>query len=280
MTDSAMDAEVRLDRGSEATSIPAGLGRAPNALSNIVRWFAPESTDKREMERPWNNPLLHCRAACEPLAPVDMNWCWKEAFHAPLHQDKAAVVARLAFRTDRDEQAETMMARVLKASRYLILLPIIGLTVAASFFFVFGGIDLFRLLIEILQHLHAGGKTKNQIIFEVVEYVHTFLIGTVLYITAIGLYQLFIGKIDFVGWLQIDSTEDLETSLIGVTVVVLAVNFMGEIIAGGSEGLLQYGAGIALVITALGVFVGLRTWATTIAKAANKAGESEKKVGG
>src|SRR3954470_2725082 len=220
------------------------------------------------MERPWNNPLLHCRAACEPLAPVDMNWCWKEAFHAPLHQDKAAVVARLAFRTDRDEQAETMMARVLKASRYLILLPIIGLTVAASFFFVFGGIDLFRLLIEILQHLHAGGKTKNQIIFEVVEYVHTFLIGTVLYITAIGLYQLFIEEIDFGGWLRIESTEDLETNLIGVTVVVLAVNFMGAIIAGGTTNLLQYGVGIALPILALGVFVGLRTWSSTMAKRA------------
>ena len=71
------------------------------------------------------------------------------------------------------------------------------------------------------------------IIFEVVEYVHTFLIGTVLYITAVGLYQLFIKEVEFVGWLKIESTEELETNLIGVTVVVLAVNFMGAVFAGG-----------------------------------------------
>ena len=67
---------------------------------------------------------------------------------------------------------------------------------------------------------------------EVVEYVHTFLVGTVLFITAVGLYQLFITDVKFPGWLRIDSTEDLETNLIGVTVVVLAVNFMSRAFLG------------------------------------------------
>jgi len=170
------------------------------------------------------------------------------------------------------------MARFLKSSRYLILLPIFGLGLAAAFFFVFGGIGLVLLLFHAIMHLSGGGMTKNELIFEVVEYVHTFLIGTVLYITAVGLYQLFIEEIDFAGWLRIDSTEDLETSLIGVTVVVLAVNFMGAIIAGGTTNLLQYGAGIALPIIALGVFVGLRTWATTMAKRPSGSAESADNV--
>ncbi len=174
------------------------------------------------------------------------------------------------------------MARFLKASRFLILLPILGLGLAAAIFFVFGGIGLLWLLIEIalnpLHVSHVEHVTKNQFIFEVVEYVHTFLIGTVLYITAVGLYQLFIDEIDFAGWLRIDSTEDLETSLIGVTVVVLAVNFMGAIIAGGTQDLLHYGAGIALPIIALGVFVGLRTWATTMTKRAAVSAEHAEEV--
>ena len=64
---------------------------------------------------------------------------------------------------------------------------------------------------------------------EVIEYVHQFLVGTVLYITAIGFYQLFIHQIDYpdwLRWLHIDNTEELENNLIGVTVVVLAINFM------------------------------------------------------
>jgi uncharacterized membrane protein YqhA len=82
----------------------------------------------------------------------------------------------------------------------------------------------------------------------------------VLYITAIGLYQLFIREIDFHGWLRIESTEDLESNLVGVTVVVLAVDFMGAVFA-GNQNILQYGAAIALPIGALGVFMGLRAWA-------------------
>ena len=103
-------------------------------------------------------------------------------------------------------------------------------------------------------------------IFEVVEFVHLFLVGTVLYITAIGLYQLFVHEIKFPNWLKIDSTEELETNLIGVAVVVLAVNFMGEVFVGGNENLLEFGAGIALPIAALGIFLGLRAWSTKLNK--------------
>jgi uncharacterized membrane protein YqhA len=163
------------------------------------------------------------------------------------------------------------MSRFLLYTRYLVLIPILGLSIASAFFFIFGGIGLIRLLFGIL--FNALGLVsvpveteQGVIIFEVVEYVHTFLVGTVLYITAMGLYQLFIKEIDFPQWLKIDSTEELETNLIGVTVVVLAVNFMGAIFARGTDDLLQYGAGIALPIAALGLFVGLRAWSVKINK--------------
>jgi uncharacterized membrane protein YqhA len=42
----------------------------------------------------------------------------------------------------------------------------------------------------------------------------------------VGLYQLFIEEVEFDGWLKIDSTEELEMNLIGVTVDFLAVNFL------------------------------------------------------
>lgn len=150
------------------------------------------------------------------------------------------------------------MSRILSGTRYLVVIPVIGLAIAASVFFVFGGIGLIRLLIEIVIALltnteHAAVENEqSKVIFEVVEYVHLFLIGTVLYITAIGLYQLFVNEIKFPNWLKIDSTEELETNLIGVTVVVLAVNFMGAVFLGGRENLLEFGVGIALPIAALG----------------------------
>jgi uncharacterized membrane protein YqhA len=176
------------------------------------------------------------------------------------------------------------MSRVLSATRYLIVLPILGLLFAAGLFFVLGGIALVGQLLEVAGGYlaavtHTGSEVdKGVVIFEVVEYVHLFLVGTVLYITAVGLYQLFIRELDFPRWLKIDSTEELETNLIGVTVVVLAVNFMGAVFVGDKANLLQFGAGIALPIAALGLFVGLRAWSVKLGK--ETAAESEDRAAG
>jgi uncharacterized membrane protein YqhA len=163
------------------------------------------------------------------------------------------------------------MARFLSGTRFLILLPILGLATAAALAFVLGGVGLIRLVIETLvQSLGLsqpeGHREVGRVLVDVVEYVHTFLVGTVLYITAIGLYQLFIGEIRFVGWLRIESTEELETNLVGVMVVVLAVNFMGATFVRSPESMLQYGAGIALPIAALGLFIGLRAWSVKLSR--------------
>ena len=159
------------------------------------------------------------------------------------------------------------MTRLLSGTRYLIIVPIVGLAIAAAVFFVIGGLGLIALIVErflgalgtVAMEAHQAESLPIEV--EIVEYVHTFLIGTVLYITAVGFYQLFINDIPLHGWLHIESTEELETNLIGVTVVVLAVNFMGFVFTGNTGAMLQYGGGIALPIAALALFVGLRSWA-------------------
>ena len=94
------------------------------------------------------------------------------------------------------------MSRFFAATRYLIIIPILGLGIAAAAFFVFGGVNLIILLVEaigIALGVTEGDAHAEEIPFviEVVEHVHIFLIGTVLYITSIGFYQLFIKEIKF-----------------------------------------------------------------------------------
>lgn len=161
------------------------------------------------------------------------------------------------------------MSRLLSGARYLVIIPVLGLATTAALLFVFGGIALLRLLVELVSEAVGFSprvKTVDTelVIFQLLQYVHTFLVGTVIFLTALGLYQLFIKELQLPGWLKIDSTEDLETNLIGVTVVVLAVDFMGAVLTGHTEDILSFGAGIALPIIALGVFVGLRAWASRL----------------
>ena len=105
------------------------------------------------------------------------------------------------------------MSRFFTSTRYLIIIPIIGLGLAAAVFFIFGGIGLIRLLVESALEVLGLSTIETHVeelpvVIEVVEFVHTFLIGTVLYITSIGFYQLFISEIDFPGWLKIQNTEE------------------------------------------------------------------------
>ena len=170
------------------------------------------------------------------------------------------------------------MARFLSSTRFLVAVPVLGLALAAGVFFVFGGINLIITIVEAVAGLLEGHPPETSggeipFVIEIIEHVHTFLIGTVLYITAVGLYQLFISDVEFHGWLKIDSTEDLEMNLIGVTVVVLAVNFLSVVYTRDPSILLEYGVGIALPIAALALFVGLRTWSSRVGRPESKSTE-------
>ena len=170
------------------------------------------------------------------------------------------------------------MSRFLAGTRLLVIVPVIGLALAASAFFVFGGFGLIKLLGELVleaftEYHRTEGLHHVPVAVEIVEYVHQFLIGTVLYITAIGLYQLFIREIEFPEWLKVDSTEQLEMNLIGVTVVVLAVNFLTVVYTRDPTVLFEYGAGIALPIAALALFVGLRTWSSRVGRSESEGSE-------
>ncbi len=172
------------------------------------------------------------------------------------------------------------MSRFLSGTRFLVLVPILGLALAAGVFFVFGGFQLISLIVKSLIEYVAGTYVpphgeEAPFVIQVVEHVHTFLIGTVLYITAVGLYQLFIDEVEFHGWLKINSTEELEMNLIGVTVVVLAVNFLTVVYTRDLSGLFEYGAGIALPIAALSLFMGFRAWSTKISKTETEAEEEQ-----
>ena len=161
------------------------------------------------------------------------------------------------------------MSRVLVLTRYLVIIPILGLALTAGLIFVYGGIGLLFFLVELVGETLGLSATTHRadselLVFQLLQYVHTFLVGTVIFITALGMYQLFIKELALPGWLKIDSTEELETNLIGVTVVVLAVDFMGEVLTGHTENILSLGAGLALPIIALALFVGLRAVASRL----------------
>jgi hypothetical protein len=124
------------------------------------------------------------------------------------------------------------MTRYLAACRYLLIIPVIGCILLTAGAVLMG---IVRIVTAGAALLHAGdysAKAAKIMALAVIEIIDLFLVGTVAYITAAGLYRLFI------------------------IVAALAVAFLGQ--AAGSDepaALLNYGGGIALVIAALAFFM-------------------------
>jgi uncharacterized membrane protein YqhA len=165
--------------------------------------------------------------------------------------------------------------------RFFMLIPIIGLAVAAFVLFIEGGMELVHLLVKIFAEAAKTG-TKSATIVGIVEVVHLFLVGTVLFLTSLGLYQLFIHVLPLPGWLKMNNIEELELNLVGIVVVVLAVDYLSVIFEEQEINMAVYGVGYALPIVALAYFMKIRSemrssedeHVTAIAEAFSQAGET------
>lgn len=151
------------------------------------------------------------------------------------------------------------MARVLSASRYVILLGVFACALGAFLCFLGSLAQLLQVVAAIVSGLGTTKQVKALAVQEVFLADIT-LIATALFLVAIGLYELFISKINLPIGVTIVSLDDLKDKLVGVIIVALAVSFLAQIASwDGKTDLLSYGVSIALVILALGAFTFLRS---------------------
>ncbi|MFT3969613.1 MAG: YqhA family protein [Micropruina sp.] len=138
-------------------------------------------------------------------------------------------------------------------TRFVVLVPALGMLLGAVTLTVVGAIEVYQ---TILSAFGEHAETQSFVI-AFVEIADVFLLAVVLFIIAIGLYELFIGEIPGLpDWLVFHSLDDLKGQLIGVVVVVLGVFFLGRALHGESPlNLLYLGGGIAAVTAALSLFL-------------------------
>lgn len=158
------------------------------------------------------------------------------------------------------------MGKVFVGSRYIVLIGVIGLLICSLAVFVFGGIVTATTIIEAFGSGEFNAEGARHFSVELIELIDLFLLGTVLFITSVGLYELFVDP--SIGpmlpiWLSVRSLDQLKFNLVAVLVVMLIILFLGFVagLEGLAEGegvqILALGGGIALVIAAAGVAVSL-----------------------
>jgi uncharacterized membrane protein YqhA len=143
-----------------------------------------------------------------------------------------------------------VVRRILGSSRYFIVVAVVGSFIASAAALVYGGLSTLRV---VLQAFGAGvfdEKGAKLLAVELVTIIDLFLLGTVLYIVAVGLYELFVDPgLPMPAWLRITTLDDLKERLLGVVVVLLAVTFLGSAVTwDGNTNILPFGLAIATVL--------------------------------
>jgi uncharacterized membrane protein YqhA len=162
-------------------------------------------------------------------------------------------------------KSEKYFERFLWNSRFVVLFAVIASLLMAFGIFYMTSIDVYYTLAH-LTHYHEltdleRAELKSQTVAHVVGSVDGFLLGAIMLIFSLGLYELFISKIDEAEGatgsskiLMIKSLDDLKDKLAKVILLILIVMFFEQALflkPTAPLELLYYSLAIMLVALAL-----------------------------
>jgi len=131
---------------------------------------------------------------------------------------------------------EEVFESILFNCRFLALFAVLGILIAAVVMFVKGCIEILQgvsAFLPTLHSLHPNPEDDTTVILSFIPAIENYLFATILLITSMGLYELFISKIDpelrrdasKPDWLIVTDLDDLKSRIGEVIVMILIVNF-------------------------------------------------------
>lgn len=131
---------------------------------------------------------------------------------------------------------EEIFETILFNCRFLVFIPVLGILVAAIVMFIKGCLEVIqgvRAFLPALIALRPNPQDDNSVILSFIPAIDNYLFATILLIISMGLYELFISKIDPPSrknetrphWLVITTLDDLKSNIGEVVVMILIINF-------------------------------------------------------
>lgn len=148
-----------------------------------------------------------------------------------------------------------VLGLIVGSSRFGVLFAIFGLGLASTLLLIYATLVVLKTIWDTITSSLLDVDQAKHLAVVFIELTDAFLLGTVLYIIALGLYQLFIDStLPLPGWLKVNTIDQLKSKLIGVIIVLLGVSFLAAVVEGSANrGLLDLGGAIGAVILALGM---------------------------
>ena len=146
---------------------------------------------------------------------------------------------------------------ILGMTRFTIVLAILGIGLSSTVMLIYAIISLVRAVYTAFRESHYTIEGVQHVALELIELTDFFLLGMVLYVVAIGMYELFIDpNIPVPDWMRVQSLDELKTQIVNVVIVMLIVTFLGVALSTKQGGLdfLYFGLAIAVVVIAVSFF--------------------------
>jgi len=158
---------------------------------------------------------------------------------------------------------ERFFESLLWNSRFVVLLAVLSSLLGSFLLFLLATFDMAGLTKSFIDYLFLGQEHANfhiEVVGHIIQAVDDFLLATVLLIFSLGLYELFISKIDIAhaqgarNILIINTLDDLKDRLGKVILMILVVVFFKNVLHVSFDdplNILYMGGGIMLVALAL-----------------------------
>lgn len=143
--------------------------------------------------------------------------------------------------------------------RFIILVAVFSLMISSLAAFYLGVHSNIEAFNEITHYLKQGGELKsNVVIVYLIASIDEFLLGIIMIIIALGIYELFISKIDFMDdkdslpfpkWLTFQSLDELKGVLTKVIIIILMVYFFKKVV------MMEFDTPLSILYLAIGIIL-------------------------
>jgi len=156
---------------------------------------------------------------------------------------------------------ERVFESILWNARFLVVLAVIASLIGTLMLFTLAALDMFHLAQYFISVEFLGAEKPSDFHVEIISHIITavddFLLAIVMLIFAVGMYELFISKLDVAqdcehstNMLMINTLDDLKDRLAKVILMILIVAFFKNVLYVDFDNplnILYMGAGILMV---------------------------------
>ena len=141
--------------------------------------------------------------------------------------------------------------------RFVILIVVFALLISSLAAFYLGVNSTIEAFVEIMHSRQGGDLETNLVIVFLISSIDEFLLGIIMIIIALGIYELFISKIDFADdattvypkWLTFHSLEELKAVLTKVIIIILMVYFFKSVV------MMEFDTPLSILYLAIGIIL-------------------------